>query len=251
MSYSPPRRLRFDIMEQTVGAYRTVLDNAQLVVEMALLPFAFVLAVEFLALILPGSGIAGRVLIALVYAAGMLVFGSVFAVRWHRFLLLGETTSGGLLPPGWAGFLTVGIKLSLVLAAGWIVLVFIAALPPSFLVLPVGTLAGVAMTLGAIRVSLVFPAAAIERPIGFMTASDLIAGNFWRLFVCLVMCDLPFIVAGSLILRIGAVFPSLFWIVFHGLQLAASFAGMAVVIALLSQLYRETAALEPAAPASP
>jgi hypothetical protein len=243
MSYSPPPgRPRFDVMEQTVGAYRAVLDNAQLVVEMALLPFAIVLAAEFVALILPGGGIVGRILAALVNAAAMLVFGTIFIVRWHRFVLLGESISGGLIPPGWAVFLVVSIKLSVVLAVGWIVLVFVAVLPPHFLTLPLVTLAGVAMTLGGMRVALVFPAAAIERPIGFMTASDLVAGNFWRLFVCLVMCYLPFIVVGSLILRIGSAFPALFWIVFQGLALAVSFVGIAVVAALLSHLYREVVA---------
>jgi hypothetical protein len=199
---------------------------------------------------LPGGGILGRVLAALVKAAGMLVFGSVFVVRWHRFILLGESISGGLLPPGWASFLVVAIKISAVLAAGWIVLVFLAVLPPLFLTLPLVTLAGVAMGLGAMRVSLVFPAAAIERPIGFMAAADLVAGNFWRLFVCLVLCYLPFIVVGSLILRIGTAFPSLFWIIFQGVQLAVWFIGMAVAAALLSHLYREITVVT-ASPASP
>ena len=249
MSYSPPGRPRLDVMEQTVGAYRAVLDNAQLVVEMALLPFVIVLAAEFVALMLPGGGYVGRILAGLVNAAGMLVFGTVFVVRWHRFVLLGESISGGLIPPGWAVFLVVAIKLTVVLAAGWIILVFVAVLPPHFLTLPLVTLAGIAMTLGAMRVALVFPAAAIERPIGLMTASDLVSGNFWRLFVCLVMCYLPFAVVGSLILRIGSAFPALFWIVFQGVTLAVSFVGVAVVAALLSHLYRELAP-EAAAPTS-
>jgi hypothetical protein len=97
------------------------------------------------------------------------------------------------------------------------------------------------------RVLLIFPAAAVERPVGFMTASDWIAGNFWRLFVCLVMCYLPFVVVDFVIARIGAAFPSLFWIVFQGLQLAVSFVGIAVVAALLSHLYRQVAMESPTA----
>ena len=79
------------------------------------------------------------------------------------------------------------------------------------------------------------------------TASDLIAGNFWRLFVCLVMCYLPFAVVGVIVVRIGAAFPSLFWIVFQGLQLAVSFVGIAVVATLLSHLYRQIAMEAPPA----
>jgi len=248
MSYSPPGPLRFDVTEETVGAYRAVLDHAQLVVEMALLPFAIVLASELVALILPG-GFFGGLLATLVSAAGMLVFGTIFVVRWHRFILLGESISGGLIPPGWSTFLVTTLKLSAIVVVGWIILVFVAVLPPHLLTMPLTAIGGIALTLGAMRVSLIFPAAAIERPIGFMDASDLIAGNFWRLFVCLVMCYLPFVVVGFVIARIGAAFPSLFWIVFQGLQLAVSFVGIAVVAALLSHLYRQIAAVAPTAAA--
>jgi hypothetical protein len=249
MSYSPPGRPRVDVMEHTVGAYRAVLDNVRLVIEMALLPFVIVLAMEFVALILPGGGIVGRVLAALVNAGGLLIFGTVFVVRWHRFVLLDESVSSGLLPPGWNLFLMTTIKLLAIVFVGWIILGFIAILPPHILTIPLVAAGGIALTLGSMRVSLVFPAAAIERPIGFMAASDWITGNFWRLFVCLVMCYLPFAVIASIILHIGAVFPSLFWVVFQALQLAVSFVGVAVVAALLSHLYREIAA-EPMAAGS-
>ena len=248
MSYSPPPEpRRFDVAEETVGAYRAVLDHAQLVIEMALLPFAIVLASELVALILPGGGIFGNLLAALVSAAGMLIFGTIFVVRWHRFVLLGESVAGGLIPPGWSTFFVTAIKLTAVVVVGWIILAFVAVLPPHLLTIPLTAIGGIALTLGSMRVSLIFPAAAIDRPIGFLTASDLIAGNFWRLFVCLVMCYLPFVVVDFVIARIGAAFPSLFWIVFQGLQLAVSFVGLAVVAALLSHLYRQVAMESPTA----
>jgi hypothetical protein len=246
MSYSSPRRAyRIDVADETVSAYRTVLDNAQLVVEMALLPFAIVLAAELVALILPGGGVFDRLLAALISAAGMLIFGTVFVVRWHRFVLLGESVAGGLIPPGWGIFLLTTIKLSVLVVIGWTVLVFVAILPPHLLTMPLTVIGGIALTLGSMRVSLIFPAAAVERPVGFMTASEWIAGNFWRLFVCLVMCYLPFVVVGFIVARIGAAFPSLFWIVFQALQLAISFVGVAVVATLLSHLYREIASEAP------
>jgi hypothetical protein len=248
MSYpSPPESYRFDVNDETVGAYRTVLDNVRLVIEMALLPFAIVLVAELVALFLPGGGVFSRLLAALIAAAGMLIFGTVFVVRWHRYLLLGESISGGLIPPGWSTFLLTSLKLAALVVVCWFVLGFIAVLPPHLLTMPLTALGGIALTLAAMRVSLVFPAAAIERPIGFMAASDLIAGNFWRLFVCLVMCYLPFVVLGYIIGRIGALFPSFFWIVFQALQLAASFAGIAVVAALLSNVYRDVAMRTPSA----
>jgi len=242
MSYSPtPRTYRVDVADETIGAYRTVLDNARLLVEIALLPFAIILAAELSMLILPG-GAFGRLVAALLNAAALLVFGTVFVVRWHRFVLLGESVAGGLLPPGWGAFLLTTIKLAVPVFICWIVLVFIAVLPPHLLTLPLTAIGGIALTLAAMRVALAFPAAAVERPVGLMTAWQWIEGNFWRLFVCLVMCNLPFVVARYVITRIGLSFPGIFWIVFEGLQLAVLFAGVAVVASLLSHIYREIAA---------
>jgi hypothetical protein len=246
MSYSPPRSYRVDVADETTGAYRTVLDNAQHLVEIALLPFAVILATEFVAQILPG-GIFGRLVGALLSAAATLVFGTVFVVRWHRFVLLDESVSGGLLPPGWGAFLLTSIMLVVPVAVCWAVLAFVAVLPPHILTMPLTAIGGIALTLAAMRVALVFPAAAIERPIGFMTAWHWIAGNFWRLFVCMVMCYLPFVVVSFVVTRIGLSFPSIFLIIFQGLQLAVSFLGIGVVASLLSRIYRDIAAEPPPA----
>lgn len=238
MSYSPPPgAYRIDVGDETAAAYRIVLDNYRLVIELALLPALIVLAAEFVALILPG-GIIARVLGALIQAAALLIFGTVFPVRWHRFVLLGESVAGGLFPPGWSEFLIASIKLGVLIVAGWIVLGVVAVLPPHILTLPLTFAGGIALTLAAMRVALIFPAAAVERPVGLTTAWGWIAGNFWRLFVCLVVCYLPFAVAGYVVISIGAVFPGPFWIVFAALRLAVSFAGAAVVAALLSHIYR-------------
>jgi hypothetical protein len=89
------------------------------------------------------------------------------------------------------------------------------------------------------RVSLIFPAAAIDRPVGLATAWGWVTGNFWRLFVCLIVCYLPFVIAQFFINAVATMFPALFWIIFEALRLVVSFAGIAVVAALLSHLYRE------------
>src|SRR6202023_3289638 len=103
-------------------------------------------------------------------------------VRWHRFVLLGESVGTGLIPPGWGDFLIAGIKLAAIVFAGWVVLVVVALLPPQFLTAPLAAIGGITLALLSLRVSLIFPAAAIERPVGLRTASDWIDGNFWRLF---------------------------------------------------------------------
>jgi hypothetical protein len=244
MSYPSvaPGSYQIDVVDQVGRAYRAVLDNAQLAGEMALLPYLIVLAAEFLAWLLTGGGFFGGLLATLIHAVVLLIFGTVFIVRWHRFVLLGENVSGGLIPPGWTPFLITGIKLGAVMVVGWVLLVILAVLPPHFLTVPLSVIGGIALALLALRVSLIFPAAAIERPAGLQIAWGWIEGNFWRLFVCALACYLPFVIVMVVVGWIEALFPSLFWIVFAALRLAISFIGAAVVAALLSHLYREITA---------
>jgi hypothetical protein len=249
MSYppAPPRIYQIDVVGQVGLAYRAVIDRAQLVVEMALLPYLIVLAIELVALLIPGPGIFLHVLAALIRALGLLLFGSVFIVRWHRFVLLGESVGGGLLPPGWIEFVIAGIKLGAIILAGWVALVAVALLPPYFLTIPLSGIGGVALTLFALRVSLIFPAAAIGQPVGLRTAWDWVAGNFWRFFACAFACYFPFIVVQMMIGALASAFPTLTGIVFEALRLAVSFVGAAVIAALLSHLYREIAEAPPLA----
>jgi len=243
MSYpsAPPRIYQIDVVNEVGRAYRAVIDHAQLVGEIALLPYLIVLATELVALLIPGTAIASRVLAALIHALGLLVFGTVFIVRWHRFVLLRESVGGGLIPPGWVEFMIAGVKLGAIVFAGWVALVLIALLPPYFLTIPLSAIGGVALTLFTLRVSLIFPAAAIGRPVGLQTAWDWVAGNFWRLFACVFASYFPFVVVQMLIGGLASAFPSLTWIVFEALRLAVSFIGAAIVAALLSHLYREVA----------
>lgn len=242
MSYPsiPRRAYQIDVIDQVGRAYRAVFDRVQLVAEMALLPYLIVLASTLVALLMPG-GVFGAVLSALIHALGFLLFGAVFLVRWHRFVLLGESVSGELIPPGWTEFVLAGIKLGGTVFIGWLVLALVAALPPHLLTLPLSGIGGVALTLGALRASLVFPAAAISRPVALRTAWDWIAGNFWRLFASALAAYFPFVVVEMLISGISRLFPSLTAIVFEALRLAVAFGGMAVVAALLSHLYQDIA----------
>jgi hypothetical protein len=242
---APPGSYQIDVVDQVGRAYRIVVDRAQLVGEMALLPFLIVLATELLAVLIPGVGVFGRVLAMLIHAIGFLIFGSVFVVRWHRFVLLGESVGSGLIPPGWTDFLVAGVKLGALVFAGWVVLAIVAMLPPHFLTFPLAAIGGVALGLFALRLSLIFPAAAIERPMALRTAWDWLEGNFWRLFACALGCYLPFVVVQIGIAVIAGIFPSLIWIVFDAAHLVVSFIGAAVGAALLSHVYRDLVGVTP------
>jgi hypothetical protein len=237
------RSYQLDVVDQVGHAFRVVINNARLVAELALLPFLIVLGAAVLSVLVPGAGMVSHVLAGLIHALGFLLFGSVFLVRWYRFLLLGENFGEGLIPPGWTDFLVAGVKLGVLMVAGWAALSLVGLVPPRILTIPLAALGGVTLLLLSLRVSLIFPAAAIRRPVALRTAWDWIAGNFWRLFVAAFACFLPFAVAQMVIGAIAGTFPALMWIVFEAATLAVSFAGAAVVAALLAHVYQDIADL--------
>ena len=113
MSYpsAPPRFYQIDVVGQVTRAYRVVIDHAQLVGEIALLPYLILLASKILVLLLPAGGMVAQSLIGLISSVLLLIFATVFTVRWYRFVLLGETVGDGLIPDGWRGSMIVTLKL--------------------------------------------------------------------------------------------------------------------------------------------
>lgn len=247
MSYAAPSYdRRIDIGTSVRAAYGVVIENTRLAVELAWLPFAILVIAEVLALALGGGGLFGRAFAALVRAAGFLVFGTTFLVRWHRFMLLGENLGAGLVPLGWGSFVLAGIKVGLAVFVSAVILTLVAALPPHFLTGLIAMIGYIALAFAAARVSLVFPAAAIEQPISLREAWDLINGNYWRLFACVFLCVLPFGIVHAILGGIGLGLPWVVWFVFEVIGLAVTFAAMAVLASLLSDIYRGLAPVAPA-----
>ena len=243
---------QLQIGETARAAYAAAADNWRLALDLAWLPFVILALAEVIALLLGGGGTIDEALSALVHGIGFIVLGSVFVVRWYRFLLLGETASAAFLPPGWGGFVLTAIKVGLALLAGYAVLAFLVLLPPHFLTGLLAFLGVIALGFAAARVSLVFPAAAVERPMTLRRGWDLLEGNYWRLIACLLLCSAPFGIADWLIDRIGGDLASPLWFVFEIIGLAVSFAGAAVVSAMMAEVYRDfvPAGAPPAQPAS-
>src|SRR5687767_6101073 len=102
MSYAamPPAGGKIDIMAAVQTAFSTVWENLRLALDLAWLPFVLLVVVEIVALMLGQAGMFGMMLAVLVRGLGFVVFGTIFIVRWHRFILLGETAAGDLFPPG-------------------------------------------------------------------------------------------------------------------------------------------------------
>ena len=240
MSFSStPRSYQLDVVGEVNAAYRAVFDRLQLVGEMALLPFLIMLAIEIAAHFLLSQGsMMGAGIMGIVLGIAQLVFALVFIVRWYRFLVLGETVGGGLIPPGWAASLVVMVKLILLMLAAIVPIALITMFIP-VIGAPLSVVGAIAIGLASIRVSLIFPAAAIDQSITFRIAWDWLEGNYWRLVATEFACYLPFVVAGYVLRMIGRTLPSLFSIIFDALQLAVSFAGWAVVGAVLAHVYRD------------
>ena len=243
MSYAlpPPAGGPIDILAAVKTAFSLVFENVRLALDLAWLPFALLVVAEIVALLLGATGRFGMMLAGLVRSFGFLVFGTIFIVRWHRFVLIGETASDGLFPPGWGLFFIAAIKVTLGVIVGMVLLMLIGMVPPHLLTGLIAVIGSIALAVASSRLALVFPAAAIERPIALRTAWELAAGNFWRLFACLVLCYLPFAVLHYLLRESGGASGAIVWLVFQIIGLAVSFAGVAVVASLLSGLYRQLA----------
>jgi hypothetical protein len=239
-----PLGQKIDITASVRAAYIVVIDNARLLVVLAWLPFAILVGFEIIAWLLSG-GRFGEILASLIRFAGFVVFGTAFIVRWHRFILLGETTAVTLFPPGWGAYVLTGVKLGLLLLIGIILLVVIAIVVPHSLTQVIAIVGGIALLLVLAGVSLAFPAAAIKRPISLVgDAWDLVTGNYWRLVACLIACCAPFGIISYIVNEISDAMPSFLWIAFQIISLAVWFASSAVVASLLSDIYRRLAPTE-------
>lgn len=239
---------RIAVAETVARAYRTALDNWRLAVALAWAPVVIMFAAELIAAGLVDRGGFGRPLADLLRAGTLVVFGSLFGARWYRFVLIGERRSQGFFPPGFARFLNVAIKFTLLLVAGSVVLAVIVAvlarvISPA-LTAPLGLASGLVIVLLAGRVSLVFPAAAIERPIGFRAAWDLLAGNYWRFVACAAASYLPVALALT-ILDLGKALPWPIATLCQAIEVIVIFAGSAVSAGMISEVYRNIAGAHP------
>ena len=89
----------------------------------------------------------------------------------------------------------------------------------------------------AVRVSLVFPAAAVGRALPFRASWDGLAGNALRLVGCVVLVAAPFAVLRFLVDQV-ALTPSPLWIVLDALSVAITLAGVAAIAIVLADVYR-------------
>src|SRR5262245_612379 len=85
-------------------AYRSVFGHLRLAASFAWRPLLIILLIEVVGpLVMFGQN--RILLLGLAPIIGFLVFGTIFVVRWQRFVLLGDSDNSSLFPPGWRPFL--------------------------------------------------------------------------------------------------------------------------------------------------
>lgn len=197
-------RVIVPVAEAALDAYRSVFTRLGLLFEVAWLPFLILLAATLLPdyldtyldwRVLPhwwGDAVGLRVS-DLIEAIAALLCLNAFGVRWHQVMLF----SGERQPPtplffgAWARFLAYTLLLYL-LSSALLASLFVADRlgAPSYFASIAG-LFGVLLWVAMVRCSLLFPAAAFGKPLGFAAAWRAIRGNSWRLLGCGLVACLP------------------------------------------------------------
>jgi hypothetical protein len=238
----PAEDYKIDVLWLAREAIRLFIEHWRLALALGWAPLALVFAAELVTAALGGRTLGGILLGGMVRGLGMIAFGSIFMVRWHRFVLRDETRPAALFSPAWRMFVTAAVKLALFMLGGMLVITLILGLLPILVAGPLAAIGFIALIAAAIRVGLVLPAAAVERPITFRASWDRLAGNGLRLFACAFLCYVPFLILRVLVDQIGMISPTLLWIVLAGLSAAITLAGASVIGTVLSDVYRNIAA---------
>jgi hypothetical protein len=239
VSAMPMTGNKIDVIDAVEDGFRRVFGNALPVIELAWAPYLAVLATQLVPMSF-GSGPGMVILGGLIRSFGFLVFGTVFITRWQRYALLGETSpQHHMFSPAWQDVFFAALKLTLFVVVAWVILVWIALLPPRILTVFFPIVGGFTILVVSVRYSLVFPAAAIERSITFKDSWDTLQGNSWRLFAAAGICYVPFA-----LVRVGLGFIGdggggwLVWLVCQVLGLIVLFISFGIVASLVSDTYR-------------
>ena len=206
-------RIKVPVAEIMVETYRGVFGRLNLLLDVAWLPLLLLLA----AAILPGylhfySGLVtlpawagdrfGLSVENVIEALTGLFCLTAFAVRWYQVSLSTGAPSAptGVFLGAWWRFLLYTLLLYLIAGTLLVALLFADRDGvPEY----VGLVAGAAMMaawLAPVRCMLLFPAAAIGKPLSIATAWRDLGGNTWRLFATVMLVSIPVVFITAMII---------------------------------------------------
>lgn len=149
---------------------------------------------------------AGAVLLLLLNVSVAILAAASIAVAWHRFAMLGERPAALFVRFGalearflWKMILLVLIAIGVSIPLALVFSVLGGAFP---LGVSMGAMFAVLLFLimpHLMRLNLVLPATALERPIGLLEAHRLGKGLGWRMLWAVIVLSLPFWLGGALI----------------------------------------------------
>jgi len=240
----------------TVEAYRIVFGRLGNVLELGWLPLLILLGVSIVPAALPddfgGDNVALRALPDLLdLVAGALCLNA-FGVRWYQVQLFGGASHRPWLRP-WSRFLlytfafyaALGIVLAATLLAGSIVGDHNLSLEIGAVALDLAVVA--ALLLAMARLSLLYPAAAVDWPVGISGAWRATRGNGWRIVLCWLFATAPLLLGVQIIMGAvlsgfgigGTTVPPMGLFILRGLiATVADFLIAALGAVVLSDVYR-------------
>jgi hypothetical protein len=242
------------ILSTARGAYRFVWQHRRRFISLAF-PAIVVLSIVAALVVRPYSPAVGHELGwgEIVASVAELVLWVMFAVAWHRRYLapaVAASTVGQALM--WrrrhARFLLAALGIGLLVLLGSAVIGAVVYLiagdgPGGAMIFPASALAILYSLYVYARLSLLFPARAVDRQLGFAECIRLTRGNGWRLVAILVLVIAPFWIALSIGLAMTAILGTfggmtgtLIGALFHQ---GLNFAGIAIGVSALSIAYRE------------
>jgi len=203
--------LKVPIAATIVAAYHSVFGRLGLFLELAWLPLLFLLAISLIPAALPAdfAGDDDR-LKALPGLVELLTGGlclNAFAVRWHQVALYGGKAflAGKAWLGPWGRFVAYTVAIYAAIGGVAVVLLLVTSsatdeeVSAATIVMPAIALAvSLPIWLGITRLSLVFPAAAAERPLRLGAAWRAMRGNTWRLVVAFFLACAPVALAALL-----------------------------------------------------
>ncbi|PCJ71067.1 MAG: hypothetical protein COA62_00075 [Rhodobiaceae bacterium] len=167
----------------------------------------------------------------------------IIAVAWHRFVLLGETTSSAIyfkFGQREARFLLTTIFLSLLPMPGVLIVIVGAGTALSLVALPIGLVLIVAGAVYALRLSLLLPAIATDAIVDARSILEATEGNVLRIIsthmlnlLCLVFLALAISLVGTVVAAfVGGVGTAI-------INTLLNVFGQIISVAILSIMYRD------------